>query len=148
MGSKRLSDDRAPSISGAPSNDAKFRAVVRLLRTPHGKKDTVARLLAAECGRAVRSVYRWSQLYREGGLSRLSHSRADKGVPQIYSSREFEIVIAASVRLRRHPRSKIRPAWKALGLPGSYETFRYWVRRLQVFGYQETPAGERGELSA
>src|SRR5271157_239443 len=104
MGAKRLSErDRAPSISRAPSGDTKLRAVVRLLTTPHGKKTAVARLLAAECGRAWRSIYRWSQMYRKHGMSGLSHSRADKGISILYSASEFDAVIAASLRLRRGP---------------------------------------------
>ena len=150
MGAKRLSErdgDRAPSISRAPSGDAKFRVVVRLLTTPRGRKGAVARLLAAECARSTRTVCRWEQLYRKYGLSGLAHPRLDRGVPQLYSSAEFGSVIAASVRLRRYPRSNMHREWKALGLPGSYETFRWWIRRLQVFGFIEAPS-QRGELSA
>ena len=148
MGAKRLSErDRAPSISRASLGDIKLRAVIRLLTTPHGKKGTVARLLAAECARSTRTVYRWEQLYRKHGLSGLSHPRSDRGVPQIYSAAEFEAVIEASVRLRRYPLSNIHREWKALGLSGSYETFRWWIRRLQVFGFVDT-SSQRGELSA
>ncbi len=148
MGAKRLSDYRAPSISRAPSGDAKLRVVVRLLTTPHGRKGTVARLLAAECARSTRTLFRWEQSYRKHGLSGLSHPRSDRGVPQIYNDTEFEMVIAASVRLKRSPRSKISQEWKALGLPGSRETFRYWVRRLQVFGFIEASHGGKEEISA
>lgn len=145
---KKLSDDRAPSISRAPSSDVKFRVVVRMRTTPFGKKETVARLLAAECGRSTRTVYRWDQLYREHGLSGLSHPRSDRGVPQLYSAAEFESVKVAAERLRRYPRSKVRREWKASGVRGSYETFRVWIRRLQAFGYQVSGADEKGERRA
>ena len=93
--------------------------------------------LAKECGRQSRTIYHWLEACKTLGASGFVRKRSDAGVPHIYSESEFEIVIAASVRLRRHPHIKIRHEWKALNLPGSYETFRFWVRRLQFFGYLE-----------
>jgi hypothetical protein len=149
MGAKRLPDDRAPSIA-APSGAAKLRIVMRLLTTPRGNKATVARQLASECGRNWRSVYRWQQVYCQHGFPGLAHSRrSDKGFPQLYSPPEFESVVVAAGRLRRNPRCKIRREFAALGLPGSYETFRFWVRRLQIYGFVETsPVSEREALRA
>lgn len=148
MGTKRLSEDRAPSIS-APSGDAKFRAVVRLLTAPYGGKGAVARLLASQCGRNWRSVYRWQRVYCQHGFSGLAHSRSDKGFPRLWSPIEFEIVIAVADRLRRPPCSKVRSEWKTAGVPGSYETFRFWVRRLQAYGFVETsPGSEREAIRA
>ena len=145
MGAKRLSDDRAPSISRALSGDVKLRACIRMLTTPFGKKCEAVRLLAAELGYAPSSLYHWRRRYREAGPHGFSHNRADKGIPRVYSEAEFESVIAAAQRLRRRPSVKLSQEWRALGLSGSYETFRRWIRAIQAFGI---PAASVRRLSA
>jgi hypothetical protein len=88
-------------------------------------------------------------MYCQHGFAGLAHSRADKGFPKLYSKPEFESVIVAAGRLRRNPRGKVRREFTALGLPGIYDTFRRWIRKLQVYGFVETsPASERGQIRA
>jgi len=55
----------------------------------------------------------------------------------LYTPGDFDAVISAAGRIRGH--GDTRREWRALGLPGSYQQFRRWVRRLQAFGYIEVP---------
>ena len=149
MGANPQSDTHgARSTLLRVSVDTKLRVVVRLLTTPHGAKTAVARRLAAECGRSLRAIFHWRENYRRLGPSGLARVRSDEGSPRLYNAADFDRVIAASVRLRRRPYIKIRQEWITLNLPGSYETFRFWVRRLQTFGYIEAPTARRGKIGA
>jgi hypothetical protein len=114
----------------------KHRAVIRLRATPFGKKADVARRLGLECGRAVRTILRWQTQYRNFGLPGLSRSRSDRGVSHIFSNSDLEILRQAAVRTRY--RGGLAREWRELGLPGSYESFRCWIRRLQEQSHSET----------
>lgn len=113
----------------------KHRVVIRLRATPFGKKAAVACRLGLECGRAVRTILRWQTQYRNFGLSGLSRSRSDRGISHIFSNSDLEILGQAAVRTRY--RGGLAREWRSLGLPGSYRTFCFWIRRLQ-----EQPRGE------
>jgi hypothetical protein len=115
--------------------DIKRRAAVRLLCTRFGRKAGVARRLAQEVGRSVRSVLRWQQQYRNCGLFGLTGNRSDRGMSHIFSNSDLEILGQAAVRTRY--RGGLAREWRSLGLPGSYRTFCFWIRR-----FQEQPRGE------
>jgi len=131
------------SPSGSITAEIKLRVVSRLLTAPRGRKVLTAQQLAAECGRCVRVVYNWHRQFRRFGYAGLIRVRSDSGVPRLYSSAEFDRVGSAASRVLH--RGDISLEWRVSGLPGSFETFRAWVRRLQVFGL----AGEaREDISA
>ena len=118
--------------------DLKRRAVVRLMGTRFGRKAGVARRLAVEVGRSVRSVLRWQQQYRTFGSLGLGRSRSDRGISRIYSDSDFEALRCAAVRIRHF--GDLAREHRSLGLSGSYRTFCFWVRRLQA-----QPRGETRE---
>ena len=113
----------------------KLRLVIRLRTTPFGKKLPLARRLAGECGRSLRTVLSWQTAYKQLGYRGLDHRRADCGLCRLYGDAELPRVVEAAVRVRHY--GDLRREWRSLALPGSYETFRYWVRKIQVFGYSE-----------
>jgi transposase len=136
---------RSPSVAPRRSPEIMTRAVVRLLTAPYGRRTAVARTLAGECGVGFRTIYGWRERYQKHGPSAFAHSRADKGVPRIYSVDEFQNVIGAAARLRQVG-GRINREWRKLSLPGSVETFRVWVRRVQI-GFAKAP-WEREKVSA
>src|SRR5438105_1551520 len=133
---------KAESVHPPVSAAVKLRVVVRLLTARNGTKMAVARGLAVECGRSPRGIFHWRETFKKHGPAGLVRAkRSDSGTSHIYSELDFGRVIAASDRLRRHPRSKIVSEWKALklqGLPGSYETFRSNVRALQAARWRKS----------
>jgi hypothetical protein len=123
--------------------DIKRRAVIRLRATRHGKKLAVAQRLASECGRSVRAVFYWQRQYLARGFGGLSSTRSDRGISRIFSGSDLESLRRAAARVRRY--GDLSVEWRALGLPGSPETFRLWIRR-----FQECPSesGEQEKISA
>lgn len=123
--------------------DIKRRAVIRLRATHHGKKMAVAQRLALECGRSVRAVFYWQRQYLTRGFGGLSHSRSDRGISRIFSGSDLENLRRVAARVRHY--GDLAAEWRALGLPGSPETFRLWIRR-----FQECPSesGQEEKLSA
>ena len=116
--------------------DIKRRAAVRLMGTRFGRKAGVARRLALAVGRSVRSVLRWQQQYQTFGSLGLSRSRSDRGISRIISDSDFEALRCAAGRIRYF--GDLAREHRSLGLPGSYRTFCFWVRRLQAQPHGET----------
>ncbi len=116
----------------------KFKAVIRLAATLHGRKVAEADRLAQECGRSRSTVLQWQTAFKRHGEAGLLHCRADRGLPRVYSDEQFQMVIQAAARLRRWDSiAKEYRKLKAQGLPGCKETFRAWIRRLQKYGYSD-----------
>jgi hypothetical protein len=114
--------------------ELRFRVCLRLLTAPHGAKEQVARRLAAELGRGVRTLFRWQRQYKEFGSEGLDRRRrADKGSSHLYGPNEISRVAQAAWRIRR--RGDLTREWRAAGLPGSYSTFVSQVRAMQAAGY-------------
>ena len=127
-----------PSSARVLSSDAKLRACIRMATTPFGRKGHTVGQLASELGRSRSSLYGWQRRFRLAGMSGLSRNRADKGIPRSYSPAEFDTVIATAERIRRCPSLRISREWRSLKLPGSRETFRRWVRTIQIYGVPGT----------
>lgn len=127
----------------------RLRVAIRMLTARHGTRTTVARGLAKEIGCSLRTIFRWRQTFKKRGPSGLVRKeRSSKGFSTIYNEPDFERAIAASIRLRR-PHANIHAEWVVLALPGSYETFRCTVRKLQAFGFVDpSPVGEKEKNSA
>jgi transposase len=109
--------------------DLKLRAVCRLLSTPHGVKGAIVEQLALECGRKPRTLYNWLERIKTSGCESLERStRSDARRPRLYNPQQLRAV--AQVAERRP--GNIRAEFRALGLPGSYETFRWWLWQVRL----------------
>jgi transposase-like protein len=122
-----MSDARRP----APTANLMLRCVTRLITARHGQKGKVARQLAAECGRNWRSLYYWRMKYRKFDAAGLIRKRSDRGITRVYTPQQLDLISQAAKRVGRH--GDVAREWKRLALGvGTFETFRFWVRRLQL----------------
>lgn len=145
--SQRPVEASALPIAGAAPHppltaDLRFRIVAKLITAPHGSKAAVAAQLAAETGKGVRTLHRWRKRFQQGGYPALSRqTRSEKGCHRIYSTEEWPALIEAAWRVRR---GKMRSEFRALRLPGSFETFRSSVWQVRR---HETPAREGDKIA-
>lgn len=111
--------------------ELKLRIAFRMLSAPYGSRVAMARQLAADSGRSIRSMYRWRNRFQKGGYAALDRPRSDAGRPRVYSEDQLRAVVEVALDTRQ---GSICAQFRALNLPGSSETFRRWIWRVRRFG--------------
>jgi hypothetical protein len=125
-----------PSQGRALDRDIfRLRAVLLLLRAPHGSKAAVAEACVGELRSlgfraSTRALYFWRDRFLYAGFSGLQRrARRDRGIPRKLNEEVFQGIVAAAGRIRRV--GDIRREYRRLQPPLSYEGFRWWLRRFR-----------------
>jgi transposase-like protein len=114
------------------SGDLRLRAVFRIITAPRGAKAAVVSQLGAELGVGERTLYRWKRRFERGGYTALFRkTRSEAGRPRLYSAHQLQALIEAAPRIRR---GLMFREFLALGLPGSYGSFRHWIWKARRHG--------------